>query len=437
MNKVYSIATLALGLFVMGLSGCAQKEDNVFDRSVSERVEEEVQKFNKLLISSPEGWILEYIPGGTQQYGGYYIGLKFSEKGEALATNDLLVDNGSGLWHKSQYIVGKDKSVSINFDTYNEGIHYFTTPDKTYAGGISLGFEGDHEFTLVQIVSDNEVLVRGKKTRNLMTLRRATGSIDDFMASIRAMRAKIFNTKEMNRLHQDALVGNLGSKEQIAKLDKGGLNVYNVTTTGEDGTKIRSYFVTPTGIRFVNPVEGVTEMTWDESSSQLKSGSQTLTARRDPTRDQYEAFLGEYTLAVEGASYNVRFEEGEYNVYNITGLPFTIKANFNSERNRFEIMYQELQTLPDGNKVALCMWSLTPDNLSWNSALGMYSSLVKDSNPKSYTMNDNGQWSGYKATSFILWIIKPGGAGHAGIYDGYNAQGITPYFRKPVFTRRN
>lgn len=436
MNKVYSIATLALGLF-LGLSSCAMKEDNIFDASVNERVEVEVQKLNKLLVSSTEGWILDYIPGGTQQYGGYYIGLKFSEKGETLATNDLLTDNGSGLWHKSQYIVGKDKSVSINFDTYNEAIHYFTTPDRTYAGGISLGFEGDHEFTLVKIVSDDEIQVRGKKTRNLMTLRRATGSIDSFMASVRAMRAKIFNPTAMNRLHQDALVGNLGSKEQIAKLDKGGLNVYTVKTTGEDGNKTMSYFVTPTGIRFVKPLEGVTEMSWDDSAQQLKAGSQTLTARRDPTRDQYEAYLGDYTLAVQGATYNVRFEEGEYNVYNITGLPFTIKANFNAERNRFEIMYQELKTLPDGNKVALCMWDLVQDNLSWSPALGMYSSLVRDSNPKSYTMNDNGQWNGYEADSFILWIVKPGGAGHAGIYDGYNAQGITPFFRKPVFTRRN
>lgn len=435
MNKVYSIATLALGLFLMGLSGCAQKEDNVFDRSVSERVEEEVQRFNKLLVSSPEGWILDYVPGGTQQYGGYYIGLKFSEKGEALATNDLLTDNGSGLWHKSQYIVGKDKSVSINFDTYNEAIHYFTTPDRTYAGGISLGFEGDHEFTLVQIVSDNEVQVRGKKTRNVMTLRRATGSIDSFMASIREMRAKIFNPTAMNLLHQDALVGNLGSKEQIVKVHQGGLNVYTVSTTGEDGNQVKSYFVTPTGIRFVSPIEGVTEMTWDESAQQLKSGNQTLTARRDPTRDMYEAYLGNYTLTASGRNYDVTFTEGAYKEYIITGLPFNLKATFDSDKNRFEIRVQTLQELPNGDKVILCMWDTTAGQLTWGNEIGMYSSIDPNGNPQEYKMYDNGKWSSYKAKAFIVWQTNSNGS--VGEYTGYNSASFNSRMQAPVFTRRN
>lgn len=435
MNKVYSIATLALGLF-LGLSSCAMKEDNIFDASVNERVEVEVQKLNKLLVSSTEGWILDYIPGGTQQYGGYYIGLKFSEKGETLATNDLLTDNGSGLWHKSQYIVGKDKSVSINFDTYNEAIHYFTTPDRTYAGGISLGFEGDHEFTLVKIVSDDEIQVRGKKTRNLMTLRRATGSIDSFMASVRAMRAKIFNPTEMNRLHQDALVGNLGSKEQIAKLDKGGLNVYTVKTTGEDGNKTMSYFVTPTGIRFVKPLEGVTEMSWDDSAQQLKAGSQTLTARRDPTRDQYEAYLGEYTLTTaDGKSYDVTFVEGAYNEYIVRGLPFEFKAIYNPERDRFEINVQQLQVLANGDKVVLAMWDSDAGNLAWGDKLGMYSSLVRNSSPSQYTMNDNGEWGTRKAISLIVWQINSSGS--VGEYRNYNSDSFNSRIVKPVFTRRN
>lgn len=434
MNKVYSIATLALGLFVMGLSGCAQKEDNIFDTSVNERVEEEVQKLSKLLVSSTEGWILDYIPGGTQQYGGYYIGLKFSDKGEALATNDMLTGSGS-LWHKSQYVVGKDKSISINFDTYNEGIHYFTTPDRSYAGGISLGFEGDHEFTLVKIISDNEIQVRGKKTRNLMTLRRATTSIDDFMASIRAMRARIFNTPAMNLLHQDALVGNLGSKEQIVKVHQGGLNVYTVSTTGEDGNQVKSYFVTPTGIRFVSPIEGVTEMTWDESAQQLKSGNQTLTARRDPTRDMYEAYLGNYTLRTGNRNYDVVFTEGAYKEYIITGLPFNIKATFNSEKNRFEIVVQTLQELPNGDKVILCMWDSVKGQVAWGAKLGMYSSLIENTNPQQYKMNDNGEWKTYKSNSLLTW--QTNSSGSVGEYMGYNSASFDSAIETPIFIRRN
>lgn len=430
MNKVYSIATLALGLFVMGLSGCAQKEDNIFDTSVNERVEEEVQKLSKLLVSSTEGWILDYIPGGTQQYGGYYIGLKFSDKGEALATNDMLTGSGS-LWHKSQYVVGKDKSISINFDTYNEGIHYFTTPDRSYAGGISLGFEGDHEFTLVKIISDNEIQVRGKKTRNLMTLRRATTSIDDFMASIRAMRARIFNKVDMDREHQDALEGTLGGKRQLAKLDNTGLNYYTVTTEGVDGSTKVSYFVTPTGIRFVKPIEGVTELTWQ--NNRLTSSNGDLVARRDPYYDSYAAYLGEYTLtSAGGGSYNVEFVEAGYNTYTITGLPFNLTATYDTAKDRFAINCQILEKSDARGNVWLSVWAAPNGTaLNWGEDRGMVSSYVANSQPKRYTMYDNGKgvWGENKAHSFILWSDK----------NGVNEAPIGGLSRieSPVFTRRN
>lgn len=429
-RSLSAVAILATGL-TLSTTGCKQTEDDIFDKSVNERVEAQVQELRSLLISSTEGWILDYIPSAGQQYGAYYIGLKFSDKDEVLATTDELKTTEK--WYKSTYTVGKDKNVSLNFDTGNMAIHRYTTPDSTYAGGISLGYEGDSEFNLVKIVSQNEIQVRGKKTRNLMTLRRATGSIDDFMASIRSMKAQIFNPAEMGRNYQDALVGNLGGKSQLFKLNATGLNVYTYTVEGDTKTYTASYFVTPTGIRFVKPIEGVSEMTW--ADGKLNAGTANLTARRDPSRDKYEALLGNYTLTVnDNVHYDVTFTESAYNTYLITGLPFNIVATYNPNRDRFEIVNQVLTTIANDTKVVLCAWDTGARYLSWGlNGTGMYASLEANSNPKKYVMYDNGVWGEYKSNAWILWKVNSAGAG-AGEYTDYT--GVVSRMSKPTFTRK-
>lgn len=431
-RSLSATALLALGLS-LGAGSCVQREEAIFDKSVNERIEEQVQELRTLLISSPEGWILDYIPSSGKQYGAYYIGLKFSDKDEVLATTEEL--KGDQLWYKSSYVVGKDRNVSINFDTGNQAIHRYTTPDSTYAGGISLGYEGDHEFNLVKIVSKDEIQVRGKRSRNLMTLRRATTSIESFIQSIRTMKAQIFNPKDMDKAHQDAIEGTLGGKKQLFKVNAQGLNVYTYTNEGESKVNTISYFVTPTGIRFVEPVEGVSEMTWQEGK--LSAAGGTLTARKDPYYDKYAAYLGEYTLTFgvsntqNQATHEVRFIEAGYNEYSIesTTIPFKIKAKYNTARDAFEIHPQLLTTSASGKNVWLAVWeSHKTGNLAWGpQTIGLYSSLTKDSNPKSYTMVDNGVWGSNVAVSLVLW--EEG----ANVYTGFNFPwGI----KKPVFTRK-
>lgn len=438
-NNIWSsfsaMALLALGLS-LGTSSCVQNEEAIFDKSVNERIEEQVQTLRSLLIDSKEGWILDYVPSAGKQYGAYYIGLKFSDKDEVLATTEEL--KGDQLWYKSSYVVGKDRNVSINFDTGNMAIHRYTTPDSTYAGGISLGYEGDHEFNLVKIVSKDEIQVRGKRSRNLMTLRRATSSIDSFIQSIRTMKATIFNPKDMGEAHQDAIEGTLGGKKQLFKVNGSGLNVYTYTTEGESKVQTISYFVTPTGIRFVEPIEGVSEMTWQ--GGKLTAAGGTLTARRDPYYDKFAAYLGNYTLEVgatdKRVKYEVTFAESGYNEYLISGtnLPFSIKAKFNPDKNRFEIFNQQVGTAANGNKIMLCMWDSGAGYLVWSlGEIGMYSSLVKGSAPAKYQMNDNGVWGQYKSISLLLWQLDGTGKSQ-GRYDGY--AGFNPFITLPTFTRK-
>ncbi len=436
MNAIYIKKTLAsLGLAALVatsalVSSCTNRTEELFDKTVNERIDEAATSLRQLLVSSQEGWVLEYIPASAQNYGAYYIGLKFSAKGEVLATTEMLADPTS--WIKSEYTIGKDKNLSINFDTYNEAIHMYSTPDRDYAGGRGRGFLGDYEFNIVERVSDNEVRVRGKKTGNYMTLRRATAPIDSFMASILAMKKKAYNVADMAMAKQDALVGNVGGKSQLLKLDANGLNVFSMTTEGEADTRTISYFFTPTGIRLVTPIEGVTEFVWSETNKRYESSAGNLTARIDPTYEAYTKYLGAYTMRVDGgASYDVQFTETGYREYTITGLPFSFKATYNATQDRFEIVTQPIGVNAAGETIYLCMWDVdNGGNLTWGTGVGVYSSLVKDSNPASYALYDNGRWGNYKATSFILWKLKDGS--HKGESKDY----AVTRFTKPTFTRK-
>lgn len=408
---------------------CTKRTDEIFEKTANERIDDAATSLRQLLASSEQGWILEYIPSSNKNYGAYYIGLKFSDKGEVLATTEMLKTPSS--WLKSEYTIGKDKNLSINFDTYNEAIHMYSTPDRTYAAGKGKGFLGDYEFNIVERISDNEIKVRGKKTGNYMMLRRATESIDGFISSILDIKAKAYSIASMAANKQDALVGNIGGKSQLIKLDPNNLHCFTVTTQGETETRTISYFFTPTGIRLVSPIEGTTEFVWSESNQRYESAGGTLTARIDPSYKAYTKYLGDYTMTLNGGeTYDVTFTEGGYREYVVTGLPFSFKAKYDVEHDRFEIFTQVVGTNASGETIHLCIWDTETRQLSWGANLGMYSVEVKGSNPVQYALYDNGAWRNYTGNSLILWKLKDGKS--TGESKDYNPS----RYRKPTFTRK-
>ncbi len=415
------------------LPSCKQTTDPIFTESTNERVDEAAKALLNRLTSAPNGWILELVPHSRAIYGAYTIGLKFSPKGEVLATNELSADPTK--WTKSEYTIGKDMNLSINFDTYNPAIHIFSTPDTDLAGGSGDGFEGDYEFNLVSYESDDVIIVRGKKTNNHMRLVRASSDIDTYIASLVAMKAKVYNTESMNANKQDALVGNLGGKSQLVKLASNGLHYFSVLTEGEANEVIVSYIFTPTGIKLVGDIAGVTELTWDaEKGYYVAPSGETLIARKDPTYEAYARYLGEYTMKLadtNNTTFDVTFTEGGYREYIIKGLDFDIVATFDAEHDSFIILTQDVGKTADGLRNVLCGWDTKAGRLSWGNNIGLVSALIPGTSPEQYGLYDNGVWGANKADSFIMWHLNSEGAG-AGECKVYTRS----RFQKPVFIRK-
>ena len=97
MKKIYYLLLLALPLV---LQSCFKDDDDIFDKSASQRMEERLVHDQQVLMGATNGWIMEYFPEKKQSYGGYTMFVKFgdnnavtvaSEKGKADQTETCLL----------------------------------------------------------------------------------------------------------------------------------------------------------------------------------------------------------------------------------------------------------------------------------------------------------------------------------------------------------
>src|SRR3712207_2527013 len=67
------------------LSSCKNEVEDYFDKTASERMEQEIVKYRELLIKPQHGWVMEYYPGGMDQtFGGYALTVSFTANGYAV-----------------------------------------------------------------------------------------------------------------------------------------------------------------------------------------------------------------------------------------------------------------------------------------------------------------------------------------------------------------
>ncbi|NCC10884.1 MAG: DUF4302 domain-containing protein, partial [Bacteroidia bacterium] len=119
------ISYLILGALVWLVSACNPVQDQVFDKSASERVEVAIQSVTKTLKAAPKGWNMQLFAGKIQPYGGYNLIVDFSTDDQVTVYNPL-VDNGQGV--TSLYTVKQCGGALLSFDTYNKAMHYFSDP---------------------------------------------------------------------------------------------------------------------------------------------------------------------------------------------------------------------------------------------------------------------------------------------------------------------
>lgn len=402
-----------LGLsLVLGVFSCSQRTDDIFPDTPGARVDSAVSELQKQLVSSPHGWLIEYLPGANAERGGYNVGVRFSDKGEVLVRSEVL---GNGSWAKSEYVISKDHSISINFDTFNRNLHVFASPDTG-----SDNWEGDYEFIVMeQGTSPDTILVKGKRNRNEMRFIRATQPIDEYFDSIEALKQKATSFAKMDANAQDALLTTIDGKQRTLTFLNALQSAFVVQTEGQGGQEIVSFIYTPTGIRLYKPIGGVSEFNWDDAKGRYVAPSgEELTPRRDPLYDKYQRFEGNYvfSFASEGRrarQFNVSLKLKGTRVFTLSAmqgaspaLPFDLKVGYNVENDTFEILTQEFT---HNSKPIGVIPILTTEYLSFRSDAGLIASLVPNSSPETYNLVNNGVVSGAPVQGFVLWDLSGSG----------------------------
>lgn len=242
MNKKNILIYLFMMLPALLLTSCLKDQEDKFDQSASKRLTEYMNNAKKVLTSAENGWVLNYYPDREQSYGGYVYTLKFDDQ-MVEAGFELAADPSKTI--KSTYTLCNESGPAILFDTYNEYLHYFTTPSGSSGAGGYEAYDGDHMLIIMGISEDgNTITLKGARSGNIMYMHKLTEDPATYLKKIYDssdnMIFSIFNGPEGSNL----------------SLEVDNANRWAYLTNEETKESVESAFiVTADGIDFFAPVE--------------------------------------------------------------------------------------------------------------------------------------------------------------------------------------
>ena len=276
----------ALGLFFMAsllLTSCLKNQEDYFEDSATVRMSKTINQTKEILLNSEYGWEFEYYPDRTLTYGGLVYTVKFDSLMATVACS-LIPDSTVTTYYR----LTNDNGPVLTFDTYNTLLHFFATPSASEYQAK----DGDFEF-VIHSISEDLIVLYGKKTLNTMYLRKLKYSPQEYAAKTIAISENFVQS----------LSGTMGTDEVTGDVD---LNTKSIEFIHGNDT-ITSHFVfNDQGIRLYAPLRigGVSAQTFtfDAETNVLKcvdEGSEDISFQGVPHDENYIPFsmyAGNYKL---------------------------------------------------------------------------------------------------------------------------------------------
>lgn len=245
----------------VAFTSCDNEEDDIFEASAAERLEQYKTQYSDMFTSKGGKWVMEYFANDWEQ--GYAMVLTFSGDGSVTVAGNNKWINGykseTSLWRMIS-----DNGPVLTFDSYNTVFHVFSTPENINGGPVNdrnedidetgEGHGGDYEFMVMGATDDsgNTVRLKGKKRGYTILMHRLDASTDDeaYLAEYAAAPAKMFHEK-ITPLY---MVDETGERFVVTQKE-GVFSFY--PEAGDAVTQTVSYnaLVKPDGIRFMNTIE--------------------------------------------------------------------------------------------------------------------------------------------------------------------------------------
>ena len=170
MKKI--IFSLAIAAIALSLTGCAGEEDNIFEKSAAERLNESSDKYSARLEAQPNGWAMQYYPtlkDVSPAGSGYLILMDFNPDNSVRVAMDNRFSGNQYSTATSGWEVIKDNGPVLSFNTYNSCMHAFSDPEDipwTSDNEQSEGCGGDYEFIIVDAPEDASYMMLKGPTRH-------------------------------------------------------------------------------------------------------------------------------------------------------------------------------------------------------------------------------------------------------------------------------
>ncbi len=234
MKKKSIFLFLLMALPTLLLTSCLKDQEDKFDEPASIRMNSYLQNAANILKGNANGWVLNYFPHSERIYGGYSYTLKFDGSDVEVRSE---LDDPSEVYVSKYRLISDDGPV-LTFDTYNEAMHYFATP----SAGNYQGYGGEFEFIIISATAE-EVILKGKKTGNLMYMHPLTTSGEEYLTKVNDV------IEEMSFSVYTLSVN--GQATDVSTSNR------TMTFSNNDGseTATASYYFTDEGMRFYEPVE--------------------------------------------------------------------------------------------------------------------------------------------------------------------------------------
>lgn len=433
MTEIRIIITFLIGLFLT--QSCLHEQENVFDMSTSERLNEAQKYYEKILTGAENGWILEYITGDTDanRRGGFNFLLKFDGGNvtasiDALAMSDVDPTNPNPYEQKtSLYRFDQDMSVTISFSSYNSFLHYYHEQHGSYTT-----YKGDFEFTIME-ANEDLVILRGKKYGNIMEMRRIPLDVswESYLEDINDIIdiCSVYSQFELSKNDQVIGSGSLNS------------NFRYTFQINSDEVSSNAIFTTE-GIKFIEPLsidnKEYIHFRWDNEAKVYNSiennGDLKILPLLDPSYLYYEDYIGEYTLKYNNTRTTTATisEKVKGKTLTLNGLTnFPIELIFDKMAGTVSLITQDIGK-SQGFTVVICPWDTNAGYLTWGLGVGLVSvpNLLKlEEGNIEFSFIDNGVWGSYPANGFLLRLYNSVLGSHGSdTYQGNYTEGDRQFY---------
>lgn len=245
MKKIFFYIMFAVA--GLSLQSCLHDDDEIFDKSAAERINEAVANVKEVLTSSQEGWVMHYYVGQEYAYGGLNLAMKFTDGKVQMYNETAQNSDGSYKSVVSTYKITRDQGPVLAFDTYNDLLHVYGDPAGNGPTDVD-GWEADYEFVVMNISEDqNTITLKGKKFNNTIVLERLNRPVAEYFDAATKMAESLTNA--------GILAYTVGDKKAKFYPGSSEYSVKYVDDKGEVASLSVPFTSTDKGVLFNEPIE--------------------------------------------------------------------------------------------------------------------------------------------------------------------------------------